>query len=401
MRTSMKLVKSPFTVKFLKEAKDRYQETGLFWGALTIFSACFAVTNDKWLIMKFGSSGAGKTISDRVAIEAFGQCHFPLTISGRLTPAGMAKIMRKAEKNPKLYEDLAKFRQAGLIFVEDLSRCTTHYLKLTALQFLAGLTKTTDLDDLTSEGGTFGGNLGDNPKKCMVAGTPSDWEEIASTSLYNEFIDRRSLTGIALMSPEEWIVRENLAKKSTIHKEDFQIILEWKDMIKRTDVSPYRGPMQQRTDGPGRLNLYQKLSLFKHFPENVFGMIDSLAEGHARINGRDKVLPEDYELIDKLFTRFLIIADMKKKELFIVEELVRTPLGIMSLEALCYRLRKRARTEDLPDLNSVRRTVYNYVISSKYLEKSRACKSSPSIVSLSKLLRDLFSEWAKEVEEFL
>lgn len=396
----MKLTNSPFTVKFLREAKHKYKETGLFWSALTIFTSCFIVTNDKWLIMKFGSSGAGKTISDRVALEAFGERMRPLTISGRLTPAGMAKVMRRAEENPKAKEDLESFRRAKLIFVEDLSRCTTHYLKLTSLQFLAGLTKTTALDDLTSDGGTFGGDLGPEPKKCMVAGTPSDWEEISSTSMYNEFIDRRSLTGITLMSPKEWRVREDLAKSDTVHKDDWHIILSWKDMIRNLDVTTYYGPMREGIIGPYRLSLYEKLSKFKRFPENVFAMIDSLAEGHARLNGRDQVLPEDYEAIEKLFTRFLIIADMKKKELFIVEELVRSH-GILTLEELSYRLRKRARTEDLPDLFIVRKTICNYANSSKYLERITAHRNQPALIMLSKTLRTLFNEWDKEVGEIV
>lgn len=396
----MKLTKSPFTVKFLNEAKNRYKETGLFWGTLTLFTACFVVTNDKWLIMKFGSSGAGKTISDRVAIEAFGAQHQPLTISGRLTPAGMAKVMREAEKNAKTKEVLESFRRAKLIFVEDLSRLTTHYLKLTALQFLAGLTKTTALDDLTSDGGTLGGDLGNVPKKCVIAGTPSDWEEIASTSMYTEFIDRRSLTGITLMSPKEWQVREMMAKNSTVHVDDWQIILGWRGMIQGVDVTAYHGPMKGTTIGPHRLILYQKLATFKRFPENVFGMIDSLAEGHARLNGRDEILPEDYEVIDKLFTRFLIIADMKKKELFIVEELVRSH-GMLTLEDLSYRLRKRARNEDLPDLFVVRRTISNYANSSKYLMKTRACRNNPSWIMLSDTLRNLFKLWDKDVGDIL
>jgi len=396
----VKQTNSPFTVKFLKEAKIKYKETGLFWGTLTLFSSCFIVTNDKWLIMKFGSSGAGKTISDRVALEAFGERHKPLTISGRLTPAGMAKVMRRAEENPKAKEDLEAFRRAKLIFVEDLSRCTTHYLKLTALQFLAGLTKTTELDDLTSDGGTFGGDLGPEPKKCMVAGTPSDWEEIASTSLYNEFIDRRSLTGIALMSPKEWTIREGIAKASTEHKDDWQIILGWKDMIRSLDITPYYGPMKDGITGPHRLKMYEKLAGFKRFPENVFGMIDSLAEGHARINGRDQILPEDYEVIDKLFSRFLVIADMKKKELFIVEELVRSQ-GALTLEELSYRLRKRARTEDLPDLFIVRKTISNYANASKYLMKTTACRNKPALIILSPALRDLFKQWDMEVARLI
>lgn len=396
----MKLSNSPFTVKFLKQAKKEYSEAGLFWATLTLFSSCFVATNDKWLLMKFGSSGAGKTISDRIAIETYGERHSPLTISGRLTPAGMAKLMKRAEDNPKAREDLEDFRRARLIFVEDLSRCTTHYLKLTSLQFLAGLTKTTQLDDLTSEGGTFGGDLGNEPKKCMVAGTPSDWEEIASTSLYNEFIDRRSLTGIALMSPKEWHTRESLAKTSTAHKNDWEIILHWKGIISSTDVSPYYGPMRGRIVGPYREELYNKLASFKRFPEDVFRMIDSLAEGHARINGRDQVLPEDYEAIDKLFSRFLVIADMKKKELFIVEELIRSN-GALPLEELAYRLRKRAKREDLPDLLIVTKTISNYAKASKYFSKINACPGRPALIILSQELKDIFSNWEKEVNELI
>jgi len=396
----MKLNKSPFTVKFFKQAYDTYREPGLFWATLTLFSSCFVVTNDKWLLMKFGSSGVGKTISDRVAIECFGSRLNPLVISGRLTPAGMAKVMKKAEKSPEAKNNLERFRQAKLIFVEDLSRCTTHYLKLASLQFLAGLTKTTSLDDLTSEGGTFGGDLGPEPKKSMVAGTPSDWEEIASTSLYNEFIDRRSLTGISLMSPREWQAREQLAKQQKLLKEDWQIILSWKDMIRSVDVQTYYGPMKLPEHGSHRLLLYEKLSAFKRFPENVLLMIDSLAEGHARLNSRDQVIPEDYEVINKLFSRLLTIADMKKKELFIVEELVRSH-GMLALEELCYRLRKRARNEDLPDLMIVEKTISNYANASKYLNKTRACKNKPAYILLSQALRDLFNNWDKEVKEML
>jgi len=397
----MKLNSSPFTKKFLREADNRYKEIGRFWASLTLLTSCFLVTRDKWLIMKFGSSGAGKTISDRVALDCFGERLKPKIISGRLTPAGMAKILKKAESNLKMAEELRDFTVAKLIFVEDLSRCTTHYLKLTALQFLAGLTKSTDLDDLTSEGGTFGGKLGEEPKKCMISGTPSDWEEISSTSLYTEYIDRRSLANIALMMPEEWRTREVLAKRSKQKKEDWQIILEWKGIIKGIDMNTYLGPMRDRTIGPDRDLLYTKLSTFKRFPENVYGMIDTLAEGHARLNGRDEIIPEDYEVVNKLFSRFLIIADMKKKELFLVEELIRSPTGKLTLDELSYRMRKRARTEDIPDLDFVRRTIFNYVSCSKYLTKTRACPGKPAVVSLSKELEDMFLDWNKDVEEVI
>jgi hypothetical protein len=158
--------------------------------------------------------------------------------------------------------------------------------------------------------------------------------------------------------------------------------------------------MKPPIHGSHRLLLYEKLSAFKRFPENVLLMIDSLAEGHARLNGRDQVIPEDYEVIDKLFSRLLTIADMKKKELFIVEELVRSH-GMLTLPELCYRLRKRARSEDLPDLLVVEKTISNYANASKYLTKTRACKNKPAYVLLSQTLRDLFNTWDKEVKEML
>jgi len=401
MVKKMKLENSPFTTKFLKRAYNEYKETGLFWGTLTILSSCFLLTKDKFLLMKFGSSGTGKTISDKIAIEAFGQHHRPLTISGRLTPAGMAKLMKKAESNPSARRDLEEFRQARLIFVEDLSRCTTHYLKLTSLQFLAGLTKTTELDDLTSDGGTFRGNLGNEPKKCMVAGTPSDWEEISASSVFNEFIDRRSLTAIVLMSPLEWQVREDLAKNTLTRQEDWQIILHWLDMVRSVDVTAYLGPMREIRIGPHRELLYNKLSVFKKYPENLLAMIDSLAEGHARLNGRDIVLPEDYEAIDKLFSRFFLLADMKKKELFLTEELVRSH-GVLTLSELVYRLRRRARNEDLPELNVVEKTVLNYATSSKYITKfNKGHRNQQVLIILSDYLRNIFNTWHKEVLEMI
>ena len=397
----MKVAYSPLTKKFLREAYDRYREIGLFWGSQVLLTSCYVATDQRWLFMKFGSSGAGKTISDQIALEAFGERLRPLKISGRLTPAGVVKMMKKAEKSRRAREDLRRFQEARLIFVEDLSRCTTHYLKLTSIQFLAGLTQNTSLDDLTSEGGTLGEKLGDEPKKAMVAGTPSDWEEIASTSLYEEFIDRRSLTCIALMRPEEWRQRELRARNTLKSKADWLIIKEWIDMIRQADVTPYFGPMRIRKVGSARDSLYGKLREFKKYPENLLMMIDSLAEGHARINGRDIVLPEDYEVLDKLFSRFLRIADMKKKELYIVEEIVRSGTGSLSIQALTYLLRARARRRGIPELKVVQKTVYNYVSMSKYLTKNRASRNNPSLVSLSPYLQTIFKEWRREIGELI
>jgi len=392
------LLNSPFTIKFLKSSKSRFGDIGLFWAHLILLNSSFISSDEKWLLMKFASSGSGKTLTDRIALESFGERLRPLYVSGRLTPAGLVKIMKRAEKSKKARIQLENFKDSELVFVEDLSRCTTRYLKLTSLQFLAGLTRTTSLDDLTSEGGTLGETLGDKPKKAMVSATPSDWEEISSSSLYNEFIDRRSLTIIALMNNSEWKEREKRALNLQRVKNDWEIILEWKTLIQNTGITPYFGPMLNKSvKCSDRLELYKKLKSFKKYPENLLLMIDSLAEGHAKLNGRNAILEEDYYVLNKLCSRFLEIADMKKKELYLIEEIIRSDSGQLSISDLVYRLRVRSRKEDLPSLKKTERTIYNYVTSSKYLVKQRASKRHYAWVRLSPHLERIFNEWEKEV----
>jgi len=398
----LKLRNSPLSKKLLRKGFRKYQDIGLYWSNLVLLTSCFVASDKRWLFIKTASSGSGKTITDKIAIESFGERLRPLCVSGRLTPAGLVKLMKRAEKNKKAKIQLDNFKDTELIFVEDLSRCTTRYLKLTSLQFLAGLTRTISLDDLTSEGGTLGEVLGDKPKKAMISCTPSDWEEISSSSLYNEFIDRRSLTVVALMNNKEWKEREKRALNLSRVKPDWEIILEWKTLIKDIGVEPYFGPMLNRTvKTEDRTKLYTKLRAFKKYPENLLFMIDSLAEGHARINGRNKVLKEDYEFLNKLCSRFLVIGDVKKKELYLIEELVRSDSGELSIEDLTYRLRIRSRKEDLPSLSATQRTIYNYVSLSKYLKKDRASRKRYAWVKLTPYLEKLFKEWEKEVGEII
>jgi len=395
----MKLENSPLTTNFLKDVESKYSKIGLFWGSLVLLTSCYVANNSKWLLMKFGSSGAGKTITDKIALETYGERLNPLYITGRLTPAGLVKLVKLARRSYRILTQLEKFRSTGLIFVEDLSRCTTHYLKLTSLQFLAGLTRNTSFDDLTSDGGIIGLDLGDEPKKAMLAGTPSDWEEIASTSIYNEFVDRRSLTVISLMSPEEWENREKRAIHSLLLKTDEEIIKEWKNLLVKQEVKPYFGKIELRVFPQDRLRLYRKLSRFKKYPENLFQMIDSLAEGHARINGRDRVLAEDYEILNKIFSRYLVLSDMRKKELFIAEEVIRSPNGCLSIEDLIYRLRVRAKEEEIPSLAKTSSTINDYLSFSKYLTLNT--KNGQVFISLSPYLRNIFQSWNKEMEEIL
>ena len=402
VQLKLKLNSSPVTVHLLKSAYDDYDEVGLFWSSLILLTSCYVATDSRWLFMKFGYSGTGKTITDKIAIKLYGERLHPLILTGRFTPAGVAKLHKKSLKHHRSGMEFERLKNAQLIFVEDLSRATTHYLKLTSVQFLAGLTQTTHLDDLTSEGGSLEIKLGEVPKKAMLSGTPSDWEEISATSLYEEFIDRRSLTCIALMRPEEWETRENLAFQRAI-KDDWNVILEWCDRVKKVGVEPYYGPMKRiAVDAFERMDLYQKLRQFKKFPENLLKMIDSLAEGHARINGRSEVLPEDYQVVNKLFSRFLITADMKKKELFLVEEIVRTGGYKTPLIDLVYRLRVRSKQKDFADMRMVSRTILTYASSSKYLTRSqRGSRSNPVQIYISPYLRSIWDEWRKEVEEVL
>ena len=400
MKTMNTLSKSPFTSSFLKNSTKRYGKIGTYWASLILYTGCYVSTKHRWLAIKIGSSGTGKTISDKVALASFGSQHNPLTITGRITPAGLAKLIKRSKNDEDSEMFLKQMKDTGLLFVEDLSRCNTRYLKVTSLQLLAGLTKNTKLDDLTSEGGVPEFSLGNEPKKCMISGTPSDWEELSSTSVYNEFVDRRSLTAIALMSSPEWNYRVALAKDSVMMKPDWQIEKEWEGIVKDSELLLYKGPIREVNFGEHRLKLYEKLSQFKRFPENVFFMIDSLAEGHARINGRNTVYPEDYEVVDRLFSRFILLSDMKKKELFIVEELIKNG-GEMKVNDLIYKLRQKAKGNDLPELDLVARTISNYADMSKYFNRNVAYRNNPVLISISESLAVLLDEWDTYVKGIL
>ena len=97
----MKLRNSPLSKKLLRKGFRKYQDIGLYWSNLVLLTSCFVASDKRWLFIKTASSGSGKTITDKIAIESFGERLRPLCVSGRLTPAGLVKLMKRAEKNKK------------------------------------------------------------------------------------------------------------------------------------------------------------------------------------------------------------------------------------------------------------------------------------------------------------
>jgi len=406
----MKLKHSPFTEVFLKEAQTEYGKVGLYWGSMILLTSCYTVTQDRFLFMKFGYSNSGKTISDRVSLF-FGEKLKPLTISSRITPAGLGKLYKGSRKDAEKLVEWDRFYNSNLILVEDLSKATTKYLRLTTVGFLAGLTRETKLDDITFEGGGFNIPITKEPKKCMVSGTPAHWDELSSSDIFLEHVDRRSLQVMFLLTDTEWNERKAHALKHGKEQDD-SIIGKWRGMLRKAIVSSNitipKGPFTvNKSSGNHRTIVFNQMMKVKPYPENVAEMIDSLAKGHAMMNGRTVILDEDYEILHKLFSRALYISDMKKKEFLIVEEVLRNkgPHGI-KLEDLIYLLRIRSKKEDIPEAEMVRKTVHKHVECSKYLMFRKVMgtgvKTSPhTYVDVSPTLAGIFSQWEKEIMEII
>ena len=415
----MRLDNSPFSENFLQKAYGRFNEAGSFWGSLILLTGCYTITNDRFLFMKFGFSGSGKTISDKVALF-WAQRFNPITISSRITPAGLAKLFRKSKNDSDFLEQFAKFYNTNLILLEDLSKGTTKYLRTTTISFLAGLTKSSTMDDLTSEGGGLDIKLSELPKKCMLSGTPSQYEELTSTDIFTEHVDRRSITITSLLNDIEWDLRKQLAFKVTAMADD-NLIEYWKNIIStsysdaKISFCEDNDKTIQMRDALYRKIVFEKLMKIKGFPENVMFMVDSLAKGHALLNGRRKIMEEDYEILDKLFSRFLYLSDMKKKEFLVVEEVLRNrgSTGV-NIDDLVYLLRMRSKSENIPEAEVVRKTIQKYVDCSKYLTTysipdelstpvfdSSSFRKIRKFVDISDHLKSIFNSWNVEMKEIL
>jgi len=401
----MKLQDSQFTKEFLKLSWKHYGILGFFWGNLILLTSCYVVSPEKFLLMKWGYSGSGKTISDKVALYyleppkerfATGEDDIPyLVISSRLTPAGLGKLF----KEQKL--QASNFARANLILYEDLSKATTAYLQKTAVAFLAALTESRTLDDITSDGVGLGIEISKKKKKCMLSGTPSQLEFLTSQDVFTEYVDRRSLSLFVLLSPLEWKERIRRSKVGYFQRDDDQIIREWQQII----CESYRNSGVQKVmsvpdkllayNSQSRLRVYTKMLQFKRFPENLMLMIDAIAKGHAILNGRNYTIDEDYEVIDKLFGRFLYLGYVRKKEFLIIEEILRSDSGTLKISELANILRLRARSENLPDARMVERTIRNYVDISRYLIIENG------MIKISPHLQSLIKDWEKQVREVI
>lgn len=400
----MKLKNSDFTKEFLRLSWKHYGTLGLFWGSLIILTSCYVCSPEKFLLMKWGYSGSGKTISDKVSLfflkpeekelPAEGEDEIPyLIISSRLTPAGLGKLLKARGLEAR------NFIKANLILYEDLSKATTRYLQKTAVATLAALTENKTLDDITSEGCGLGVKISERHKKCMLSGTPSQLEYLTSQDIYTEYIDRRSLSVFVLLSSEEWNERIRRAKYGFFKRTNEEIIKEWENMIceayRNCGVHKLLSAPDKFIDikSPYREIIYNKMLKFKKFPENLMTMIDSLAKGHAILNGRNCTINEDYEVIDKLFGRFIYLGYVRKKEFLIIEEIMRCGTGFgVPIKDLALILRVRSEGKNLPDANLIEETIRNYAGISKYITINKGW------VNLSSDLILLIKEWEKQIK---
>lgn len=375
----MKLMHSNFTKEFLKISYQKYGDLGLFWGPLILLTSCYVVAPEKFLLMKWGYSGVGKTISDKVSLFFLEQSagarpanaedeEVPyLILSARLTPAGLGKLLKKERLSAHI------FRKANLILYEDLSKATTSYLQKTAVTFLAALTESKTLDDITSDGAGLHLPISDKKKKCMLSGTPSQYDFISSQDVFTEYIDRRSISIFLLMSSDEWTDRVNRARSGTFSRDDEKIIEEWKNILSeaflKSGIQPSIACPDLHIDlkSQARQEVYDELLTVKRFPENLMLMIDSLAKGHAMLNGRNCTCNEDYEVLGKLFSRFLYIGSVRKKEFLLIEEIMRNK-GKVSVKYLVHILQGRAQGTYLPETISVERTIRKYAELSPFIE---------------------------------
>lgn len=412
----MQLKHSPFTKEFLKISYSKYGNLGLFWGPLILLTSCYVVAPEKFLIMKWGYSGVGKTISDKVSLfflepsgnkPANGQDEVPyLILSARLTPAGLGKLL----KNEKM--SAYQFRKASLILYEDLSKATTSYLQKTAVTFLAALTESKTLDDITSDGAGLGLPMSDKKKKCMLSGTPSQFDFISSQDVFTEYIDRRSISVFLLMSSDEWNERIKRARDGTFSRDDDKIIEEWKTIISDAFVNSGIQPTSDCPDAyidltsKARQEVYTEMLKVKRFPENLMLMIDALAKGHAMLNGRNCTSNEDYEVLEKLFSRFLFIGSMRKKEFLLIEEIMRNN-GRVSMKYLVHILQGRAQGSNLPEVMTVEKTIKKYAELSPFIEYKLIdepygnLKRKVAYLELTDSLKKIIVDCMKETKEVI
>ena len=370
-------------------------------------------------MMKWGYSGVGKTISDKVSLFfierpvgsklANGQDEDEvpyLILSARLTPAGLGKML----KNEKM--SAHTFRKANLILYEDLSKATTSYLQKTAVTFLAALTESKTLDDITSDGGGLAMPISDKKKKCMLSGTPSQYDFISSQDVFTEYIDRRSISIFLLMSSDEWNERINRARSGTFSRDDDEIIEEWKGLIAEAFTNSGIEPQIACPDihidliSKARGEVYNEMLKVKRFPENLMLMIDSLAKGHAMLNGRNCTCNEDYEVLEKLFSRYLFIGSVRKKEFLLIEEIMRNN-GRVSMKYLVHILQGRSQGSNLPEVVSVEKTIKKYAELSPFIEYKTIdepygnLQRKVAYLELTDSLKKIISDCMRETKEVI
>jgi hypothetical protein len=212
------------------------------------------------------------------------------------------------------------------------------------------------------------------------------------------------------MSSEEWNERINRARTGTFSRDDDKIIEEWKrllcDAFVNSGIQPESACPDVHIDmtSQARQEVYNEMLKIKRFPENLMLMIDTLAKGHAMLNGRNCTINEDYEVLQKLFSRYLFIGSVRKKEFLLIEEIMRNN-GRVSMKYLVHILQGRSQGNSLPEVISVEKTIKKYAELSPFIEYKLIdepygnLRRQVAYLELTDTLKKIISECMRETKE--
>ena len=369
---------SPTTVRVIQYGLDTFGLVGGYYATMTLADACFIASPTKLVFAKFGESGIGKTLPEKVAIEGLEdkKLNNLLELKGSkgLTPAGLSLVYRKAfgkEPTTADQEEWSQLANSDFLYLEDLAFLASPYIRKTTAIVLHRLPYETDLSDLTASAGKLKISLGEK-KRVMFSGTPDVYDEITSMLSYDEFMNRRCLYLMVWLSPREWRQREKKALQEYYFdkRREEKITEEWVKVFKY-GLKIGKGKVIVDDDKRivrERKMIYKELVKFKRIPESALEKIDAIASGHAIINGRNTVLLEDYEFISLLLWRFVVTGVMRRKELAIFNEVCRRNGKGVKLRDLADYLRVRAKGESIPEIQMSIQSINVWSDLSKFLK---------------------------------
>ena len=375
---------SPITRKMINYGVETFGRVGAFYGVMTLSNMCMIVTPTKLVYGKFGESGIGKTLPEKVAIESLkGIAKFnlwDLSRSKGVTPAGLVKLYRKCTGDDAKEKDMmewSKIVESDMVYLEDLAFLRTRYTRETTTIILHALPSDSKLSDLTSSGEPISEMSLGKTKRVLFAGTPDVYDEITSMLTYDEFMNRRCLYLMCWLSPREWSERESHALKQFYmnSEREHNITNDWIRMAKHGLRIPnlkkhkikFSVEDKKAIDRERKL-IYKEMIKFKRIPESALEKIDALAIGHALINNRITVLLEDYEFISLLLWRYVVTSVMRRQELAIFNELCRRDGKGCKVRDIADYLRIRSKSEGIPEIAVSIQTIKKYGEVSKFMD---------------------------------